>query len=139
MRRIEFWLGLIGAILSVVFLGGFTFLINQVSLAEFETIFSNVFGDVIDSLGVAGAYEFFKTLGAWFGFTLLAVLIFIALATLFIKYRNYRKRAGVMYLLAGLVCLLGSQLFAYPIAFFFFVAGVLCFLRKVDEEGVVTT
>ena len=132
--KLELWLGWIGAGLSLVFLGGFSFMMNQVSVDEFENAFFDVFESMIRSMGIEEAYQVFRTLGAWFGFTLLAVLILVSVASLLIGYRNYRKRAGIIYLLCGVTCLIGSQLIAFPIAFFFFLSGGLCFLRKVGKD-----
>src|SRR5699024_10909921 len=77
-----------------------------------------------DQVSAAEAFEAGRTLGAWFGFTLLLVLVLAAVAILALRRRPWRRRTALWLLAAGLVCLLCSQLIAYPIAFFF-CAGLL--------------
>ena len=44
--------------------------------------------------------------------------------------KGHRKIAGGLLVAAGVITLFGSQLVAFPIAFFFFVAGGLALMRK---------
>ncbi|WP_291292126.1 DUF4064 domain-containing protein [Enterococcus sp.] len=134
-RNIELLFGWIGGALAVVFLGGYTLIINQISLADFKQLFTPVFPSIMTGMPLTEALELFKSLGAWFGFTLLLVLVLIAAASLLLTYRNYRKKAGTLYLIAGICCLIGSQLLAFPIAFFFLIAGGLCFFRRPSEKA----
>lgn len=130
MKKIELWIGWLGAALTCLFLGGYTITINQLNTADFKEIFTPVFSSVMETMSSDEAMELFKSLGAWFGFTTLIVLGLTVVASVLFRYRNYRKKAGILYLVTGVCCLIGSQLIAFPIAFFFFVAGGLCFLRK---------
>jgi ABC-type transport system involved in multi-copper enzyme maturation permease subunit len=81
----------------------------------------------------------FQTLGAWFGFTLLALLILVSVATMLVRYRNYRKQSCAIYFLTGVVTLIGSQMIAFPIAFCFFLAAGFCFLHRDDRHNKKTT
>ena len=113
------WSGWIGMVLALVFMGGFSLAINQMT-AE-------------------AALAQFQTLGAWFGFTLLALLILVSVATMLVRYRNYRKQSCAIYFLTGVVTLIGSQMIAFPIAFCFFLAAGFCFLHHDDGHKKKTT
>jgi len=129
-QSIEQWLGWIGIGLSLIFLGGFTLVINQMSINQFSTLFAEIFPAVFDQMTNEEAFLQFKTLGAWFGFTLLIVIVLVVAANFLIAYRNYRKAAAAVLVVAGLVCLIGTQYLAFPIAFLFFVAAALSLIRK---------
>lgn len=129
-QSIEQWLGWMGIGLSIVFLGGFTLVMNQITVTQFSTLFSAVFPAVFNQMPEEEAFRQFKTLGAWFGFTLLIVILLVVVANSLIMYRNYRKAAAVILALAGLICLVGTQYLAFPIAFLFFAAAALCLIRK---------
>ena len=49
------------------------------------------------------------------------------------RSRPHRRLPGLWFLAAGTVCLLGSQLILYPVAFLFFAAAALFALRPVPE------
>lgn len=129
-KSIEQWLGWMGIGLSIVFLGGFTLVMNQITVTQFSTLFSTVFPAVFNQMPEEEAFRQFKTLGAWFGFTLLIVILLVVVANSLITYRNYRKAAACILVLAGLICLVGTQYLAFPIAFLFFLAAALCLIRK---------
>ena len=113
------WSGWIGMVLALVFMGGFSLAINQMTQEA--------------------ALAQFQTLGAWFGFTLLALLILVSVATMLVRYRNYRKQSCAIYFLTGVVTLIGSQMIAFPIAFCFFLAAGFCFLHRDDGHKKKTT
>ncbi|HAZ9189260.1 TPA: DUF4064 domain-containing protein, partial [Enterococcus faecium] len=62
------------------------------------------------------------------------VLGLVLIASILLTARNYRKKAGIVYVITGISCLIGSQLIAFPIAFFFFIAGGLCFFRTPPRQ-----
>jgi pheromone shutdown protein TraB len=124
----------LGIVVSVVFLGGFTMVMNGLDEAGFAE------WGVADLLGLkeapAGeAYQLASTLAAWFGFTLLAVLLLAAAGLMATRGRPWRRRTGWWFVAAGLVCLLGSQLIAYPVAFIFFLTAGLFALRPVEPRS----
>jgi hypothetical protein len=127
-RTIERVFGLIGAGLVTVALGSVAILVNNITLKEYQATFAPVFGKQLSTMSGPQQLVALKTLGAWFSVTVMLVLILVAVATLVVK--KYPKRGGLLYLACGLVALFGSQLIAFPFAFLFFVAGVLCFMRK---------
>lgn len=135
-QSIEQWLGWIGMGLSIVFLGGFTLVINQMTVDQFSDLFSEVFPSIFSQMTDEDAFVQFQTLGAWFGFTLLLLIVLIVVANFLITYRNYRKPAAGVFVLAGLSCLIGTQYLAFPIAFLFFAAAALCVVRKPKSRNM---
>lgn len=129
-RKPEKIIGIIGAVLVTLFLGGFTIVFNSLDETTYQETILPVLGDSIKGLSTAEGLDFLKTLGAWFGFTVVLVLVCVAIGTLFVNNNRYPKRAAIFYLLAGLITLIGSQTLAYPLAFIFFVVTALCLLRK---------
>lgn len=134
-RRVELWLTGIGAALATGFLGGFAAVIGRVDEETFEEAVRPVLLGGADELTAAEAFEAAQTLTAWFGFTLLAVLALAAVAVLAMRRRPWQRSTAWWLLAAGLVCLLGSQLIAYPIAFFFFLGGGLLAARPVRDRS----
>lgn len=129
-RRLEKIIGIVGAVLVTLFLGGFTIVFNAMNETEYKETILPILGDNFEKLTTSEGMEFLKTLGAWFGFTVVLVLVCVAVATLFVNNNRYPKRAAIFYLLAGLITLIGSQTLAYPLAFIFFVNTAFCLLRK---------
>lgn len=121
------WSGWIGMFLALVLMGGFSLAINQMTVQQFEEIFQRAFPTLLNQMTAEAALAQFQTLGAWFGFTLLALLILVSVATMLVRYRNYRKQSCAIYFLTGVVTLIGSQMIAFPIAFCFFLAAGFVF------------
>lgn len=120
--------------LSTVFLGGFAAVVGRADAASFER-------DVLPALTEAGivlagasgadaAHDAARTLAAWFGFTLVAVLAATVVGIVVARDRPWRPTGGVWFLVAGVACLVGSQLILYPVAFGFFVAAALFAVRR---------
>lgn len=131
-RRVEIGLAVAGMILSTVLLGGFTVVMNRVDEAEFlDSLYPELRGVGVD-LSREQAFEAARTLGAWFGFTLVVVLLLSAVGVYVAGQRPARRATGWWFLGAGLVCLVGSQLLLYPIAFLFFLSAGMFALRKPD-------
>ncbi len=133
------WSGWIGMVLALVFMGGFSLAINQMTVQQFEEIFQRAFPTILNQMTEEAALAQFQTLGAWFGFTLLALLILVSVATMLVRYRNYRKQSCAIYFLTGVVTLIGSQMIAFPIAFCFFLAAGFFFFHLDDGHKKKTT
>jgi hypothetical protein len=134
-RTAEIWSAGVGLALSTILLGGFVLVMNTFDEASFTA------SGLADNLGLsseitpAQAYELASTLAAWFGFTLIGVLTLGATGIFAARRRPWRRQTGFWFLAAGLVCLLGSQLILYPVAFAFFVSAGLFALRPVDTRS----
>jgi len=134
-RRAEQWSAVIGMAASTVFLGGFSLVIN--SFDESSFIASGLAGPLglQESVTSGRAYELAATLGAWFGVTLLVVLLLAVVGILATRSRPQQRRHGWWFAAAGLACLLGSQLILYPVAFAFFVSAGLFAVRPVQDRS----
>src|SRR5699024_11626996 len=81
----------------------------------------------------AEAYQLGRTLAAWFGVTLIVLLLLSVIGLFFTRRRPWRRSSGWWFLAAGLVCLLGSQLILFPVAFVCFVAAGCFALRPISD------
>lgn len=133
-RKREVIIGLAGVILCVVLLGGFSLTITTMEERTFaETVFPILQEDVSKDY-VSESFVAVKALAVWFGVTLLIVLSLTLPATVCIWRNRYPKWAAFLYLAAGLTTLIGTQMLAFPLAFFFFIAGSLCLFRKITKR-----
>lgn len=136
-RTAEVWLAGVGMVLSTVFLGAYTVVMNRLDRAEFATTLypemQRIGLDLTASGVAADPYDAARTLAAWFGVTLMVVLL-LGVTGIFVAGRRPGRRAtGWFFAIAGLVCLVGSQLVLYPVAFLFFVSTGLFALRRPDR------
>ncbi|WP_418276020.1 hypothetical protein ACNHYB_14315 [Isoptericola jiangsuensis] len=134
-RTVEVWVAVAGMILTTVLAGGYALVVNRTDEATFtESLLPAMRGAGIVADGVAAevALTGARTLAAWFGMTVVAVLLIGTIGIFLARRRPRRRGAGWWFLAAGLVCLLGSQLVLYPVAFLFFVSAGLFALRKPD-------
>jgi len=133
-RTLELWLVGIGMALSLVGLGGFTLVMNQADQATFESVIMPALTGTDPGIPSAEAYQLGRTLAAWFGVTLIVLLLLSVIGLFFTRRRPWRRSSGWWFLAAGLVCLLGSQLILFPVAFVFFVAAG-CFALRPTSDG----
>jgi hypothetical protein len=135
-RKWESIIGIMGALLCLIFLGGFSVTITTMDEKTFEAaVFPILQADVAKG-SLSESFEAVNALAVWFGVTMIAVLVFTSIATLFVRKNNNPKVAAAFYTLAGLTALVGTQLIAFPLAFLFFLAAALCLFRKIrSKEG----
>jgi len=133
-RTAEIWCAAIGMAAATVLMGGFTLVLNSLDAASFA---ASGLGEQLglDAADPARAYELASTLAAWFGFSLIGVLLLGAAGILGARHRPWRRSTGWWFFAAGLVCLLGSQLILYPVAFAFFVSAGLFALRPLENRS----
>lgn len=129
-RRLELWIGWITAGLVTLILGPLSLIMRELTSIQYEEIFLPVFAEQLSEVSVDQGLEFFHRLGNWLGITVVLVLVMTALASLFLNSRYNRRLTGLLYIVTGLVTLLGSQFLAFVLAFPFFVAGGLCFKKR---------
>lgn len=132
-RTVELWLVGIGLVLSLVSLGGFTLVMNQADQSTFESAIMPTLVGPDSGMSTAEAYELGRTLAAWFGITLITMLLLSVAGTFFARRRPWRRSSGWWFLAVGLVCLVGSQLILFPVAFVFFVAAGFFALRPISN------
>ncbi|WP_025680615.1 hypothetical protein [Paenibacillus massiliensis] len=128
-RRWELGIGWFGAIVALVFMGGFSVVIGQMSLETFETSLYPMLRENNTAVTLEDSYEALRTLGAWFGTTVTFVLILVVFASYSLGRKGRYVIAAVLYGLAGLLILLGTQMLGFPVAFLFFVSTILCIWR----------
>ncbi|WP_454860165.1 DUF4064 domain-containing protein [Promicromonospora soli] len=133
-RTAEVWLAGAGMVLSTLFLGAFTLVVNRIDEGEFAaTLYPEMRRIGLDPAAggaAADAYDAARTLAAWFGVTLMVVLLLGITGVFVARRRPGRRTAGWFFAAAGLVCLVGSQLILYPVAFLFFAGAGLFALRR---------
>lgn len=133
-RTAEMILLAVALVLSILTMGGFTLVMNEIDMATFEEVVMPALlggGD----LSVQQAHEMASTLAAWFGVSLVLMLLLSAAGIAVARSRPHRRTAGWWLLAAGLVCLLGSQLLLFPLAFLFFLPAGLFVLRPTPERS----
>ncbi|MBE1875253.1 hypothetical protein [Myceligenerans pegani] len=134
-RTVEVGSAVAGMVLSGLFLGGFSVVMNQIGEDVFrDSLHPEMAAAGIDLSTAGDPYTVARTLAAWFGFTLMGVLA-LGSAGVYAAQRSPERRAtGWLLAAAGLVCLVGSQLILYPVAFLFFVGAGLFALRDTDRR-----
>ncbi|ATG53643.1 hypothetical protein CFK41_01745 [Brachybacterium ginsengisoli] len=133
-RTAEMTLLAVAVVLSILTMGGFTLVMNQIDMATFEEVVMPALlggGD----LAVDQAHEMARTLAAWFGASLVLMLLLSAAGFALARSRPHRRTAGWWLFAAGLVCLLGSQLVLFPLAFLYFLPAGLFALRPTPERS----
>jgi hypothetical protein len=134
-RTLEVWVAVAGMVVTTVLAGGYALVLNRTDKDTFADSLLPTMRDagiVPDDIGLDVAYTGARTLAAWFGMTVVVVLLLCAVGIFIARRRPRRRTTGWWFLAAGLVCLLGSQLVLYPVAFLFFVSAGLFALRKPD-------
>lgn len=126
----------LGLAAALVTMGGFTAVVNQMDQTAFSEIVAPVLlGEDPDRTAAEG-YEIGQTLAAWFGTSLVVMLLVSVAGIAHMHHRPHRRAPGWWFLAAGLICLLGSQLILFPIAFLFFVVAGLFALRPISEGSL---
>ena len=103
-----------GVAAALVTMGGFTLVMNHADADTVETVIMPALTGGAAGPGAA-ALTLGKTLAAWLGAP---------------------RRPAWWLLAAGLVCLLGSQLVLYPVAFLFLLAAAVIAVRPRPEESL---
>lgn len=135
-RTAEVWVAGTGMVLSTLFLGSFALVMNRLDEDGFSTTLypemQRIGLDLTAGAAAGDPYEAARTLAAWFGLTLMAVLLLGITGIFVARRRPGRRTAGAFFAVTGLVCLVGSQLVLYPVAFLFFVSAGMFALRRPD-------
>ena len=113
-----------GVAAALVTMGGFTLVMNHADADTVETVIMPALTGGAAGPG-ADALTMGKTLAAWLGASLVVLLLLVAAGTTHMLRRPASRRPAWWLLAAGLVCLLGSQLVLYPVAFLFLLAAAV--------------
>lgn len=136
MRRpFEMVLAGLGMAAALLTHGGFTLVMNRIDQSTFEAV---VMPSLVgESSGLTGeeARVLGDTLAAWLGVSLVVLLLLSVAGIAHTSSRPSRRTPGWWFLAAGAVCLLGSQLILYPVAFLFFAAAALYAVRPLPERS----
>ena len=103
-----------GVAAALVTMGGFTLVMNHADADTVETVI----------------------MPALTGGALVVLLLLVAAGTTHMLRRPASRRPAWWLLAAGLVCLLGSQLVLYPVAFLSLLAAAVIAVRPRPEEGL---
>lgn len=134
-RRLETWIAGIGLAGAAVLQGGFTIAVTRSDAATLEAAVLPALRAAGIHLDGATAHEALQTLAAWFGYSLIVTALLCAVGFSLAARRPRRRSTGWWFLAAGLVCLLGTQLLLYPVAFFFFLAAGLFTARAPQQRS----
>lgn len=131
VRKAETIIGLIGGGLSLLVFGMASLVFfNMEDVQAFESGIYPLLPSNEAFSNVEEAFIILRQAAAWMGIFLFLMVITLALATVFI-YKNGRpKIAGILYIVTGILQLIGTQGIGFPIAFLFFVSAYLSFFWK---------
>lgn len=134
-RKWEAIVGIIGGILALVFFGGLAVTLKKMSVKDFETSYQALKLEKTGTLD--NTFHLLQDMTGLFAITLFISLIFLVVAVFFSIKEKYLIIAASLYLVAGLILLLGTQFIAFPFTFFYFMAAVLTVYRIKIKKGQV--
>lgn len=134
-RKWEVIVGIIGGILALVFFGGLAVTLKKMSVKDFETSYQALKLEKTGTLD--NTFHLLQDMTGLFAITLFISLIFLVVAVFFSIKEKYLIIAASLYLVAGLILLLGTQFIAFPFTFFYFMAAVLTVYRIKIKKGQV--
>ncbi|MFS0985083.1 hypothetical protein [Enterococcus durans] len=134
-RKWESIVGIIGGILALVFFGGLAVTLKKMSIKDFETSYQALKLEKTGTLD--NTFHLLQDMTGLFAITLFISLIFLVVAVFFSIKEKYLIIAASLYLVAGLILLLGTQFIAFPFTFFYFMAAVLTVYRIKIKKGQV--
>ncbi|MBE9888160.1 DUF4064 domain-containing protein [Enterococcus durans] len=134
-RKWEAIVGIIGGILALVFFGGLAVTLKKMSIKDFETSYQALKLEKTGTLD--NTFHLLQDMTGLFAITLFISLIFLVVAVFFSIKEKYLIIAASLYLVAGLILLLGTQFITFPFTFFYFMAAVLTVYRIKIKKGQV--
>ncbi|STP29251.1 DUF4064 domain-containing protein [Enterococcus durans] len=134
-RKWEAIVGIIGGILALVFFGGLAVTLKKMSIKDFETSYQALKLEKTGTLD--NTFHLLQDMTGLFAITLFISLIFLVVAVFFSIKEKYLIIAASLYLVAGLILLLGTKFIAFPFTFFYFMAAVLTVYRIKIKKGQV--
>ena len=135
-RTVEMVLVGLGTLAALLTQGGYTLVMNRIDQPTFEAVVMPALVGEDSGLDGEEARVLGDTLAAWLGLSLVVLLLLAVAGVAHTRSRPSRRAPGLWFLAAGAVCLLGSQLILYPVAFLFFAAAALYALRPLPEGSL---
>lgn len=132
-RKWEVFTGGAGGLLSMLFIGGLSVTLNNMSLQEFSQSYQRL--GIETSYSVESIFESLKDVTGLFTVSLFISLIFLLVAVFLSLKEKFLGAAATLYFIAGVILLLGTQFIAFPFAFFYFAAGILSIYRKRKDNN----
>lgn len=120
-RRWDMIVASVGGILTLLFIGGIGVTMRVMDVSDFESIYNSLFSE--KGKDINETFKMLQSLTALFSVALFLSLFFLMLALVFSWRGRYRYVPSILYGIAGLILLFGTQFIAYPLAFFFFLAS----------------
>lgn len=120
-RRWDMIVASVGGILTLLFIGGIAVTMRVMDVSDFESIYNSLFSE--NGKDINETFKMLQSLTALFSVALFLSLFFLMLALVFSWRGRYRYVPSILYGIAGLILLIGTQFIAYPLAFFFFLAS----------------
>jgi len=133
-RRAEIWLASTGMAGAAALQGGFTLVVQRSDEAAITGTVVPALQDAGFAIPAADAEVVLGTLAAWFGFSLVLMGFLFAIGVFIASRRPRRRRTGWWFFATGVVCLFGTQMLLYPVAFLFFLAAGLFAVRSLPQD-----
>ncbi|KAF1299169.1 hypothetical protein BAU15_00550 [Enterococcus sp. JM4C] len=134
-RKWEIIAGSIGGVVSLIFFGGVSVTMKQMSQNEFIEMYRDFAKD--GNVSATEAYHSLTNITNYFSIALFLSIIFLIVAICFSIKDKYLIVAVLLYAIAGIVLLLGTQMIAYPFSFFYFVACGLATYRLIKRREII--
>jgi hypothetical protein len=138
-RKFEQIVAIINTILFSLFFGGYSAVILTLDKKNYHGALKQIFGTAFNGLSTEKQLTILQSLGAWFGLTVILVMLLTLITNYLIKDNRSQKKAAVMYIVIGLVALMGSQMQGFVFAFIYFSLAVLCLFRQPRSSDIYTS
>lgn len=131
-RKPEFILGIVTAVVIIATLINFPLSAFHLSEETYLKVYKPMYAADLKGVSNADGITLLKNLSIWITVTLVVMVIFTVLGTIFVRGNRSPKKAAIFYALAGILTLVGIQNIGYPFAYLFFIIALMCIFRKVD-------
>ena len=135
VQKIRIYAFRLGVILSTLFVGGYAIALRNLDEQTFTEKLLPIFSSMDESLSPSQLYEFAIQMRAWFAMSLF--IMFILLVLYFYFHRKQKEFIKFIITIAmGLTILIGTNLIAYPIAFFFFLSAIARLIELKEQKEI---
>ncbi|MEY8445591.1 hypothetical protein AALA44_05275 [Enterococcus ratti] len=132
-RKWEVVTGIMGGSLALVFFGGLAVTLKNMSMIDFK---KSYYALKLESTGtLEHTFYLLQDMTKLFAILLFFSLIVLVTAIFLSIKEKYLVIAASLYFIAGVILLLGTQLIAFPMVFFYFISALLTINRIKDKKG----